>query len=262
MKVLEELFVVWQNPKMHEYFPVGLLRHLDDGGEEHYEFTYIKGASDAAGQGFEPFLAFPKLGKTYYSKDLFPFFTNRVLLPSRSDYKEFVSSLGLTAESSSPMQILARSGGRRATDSIEVFAPPLRDRAAGRNGLASYFFLAHGVRHMKNCAQQLAENLEYGDRLFIMHDLQNPADKDALTLRTEDYCCVGFLPRYLLVDFWELVKTNGAIEVTVTVEKLNPPPAPIQQRILCKLQAVPEEDFQPCSSDIYTPYVTSTSPRQ
>jgi len=260
VEVLERLFVVWQNPKMHEYFPVGLLQHLDDTGEEYYEFMYIKGASDAAKQGFEPFLAFPQLEETYRSKDLFPFFTNRVLLPSRSDYEGFVSSLGLTAEGSSPIQILARSGGRRATDSIEVFAPPLRDRAAGRNGLASYFFLAHGVRHMKDCAQQLAEKLECGDRLFIMHDLQNPADKDALTLRTEDYCCVGFLPRYLLADFWELVKTDGAIEVTV--EKLNPPPSPIQQRILCKLQAVPEEDFQPCSSDTYTPYVTHTSPRQ
>ena len=260
MKVLEQLFVAWQNPKNHSYFPVARLQHLDDAGEEHYEFTYIKGASEAAEQGFEPFLTFPQLGETYRSKDLFSFFTNRVLLPSRSDYEEFVLSLGLTAEDLSPIQILARSGGRRATDSIEVFAPPLRDSVAGRNHLASYFFLAHGVRHMKDCAQRFAETLKHGDRLFIMHDLQNPADRDALTLRTEDYCCVGFLPRYLLPDFWELVRTDVAIEVTV--EKLNPPPAPIQQRILCKLQAVPEEDFQPCSSDVYKPYVTHTSSRQ
>ena len=260
MKVLEELFVAWQNPKNHSYFPVGHLQHLDDAGEEYYEFTYIKGASEAAEQGFEPFLTFPQLGETYRSKDLFSFFTNRVLLPSRSDYEEFVSSLGLTAENPSPIQILARSGGRRATDSIEVFAPPLRDSVAGRNRLASYFFLAHGVRHMKDCAQRFAETLKHGDRLFIMHDLQNPADRDALTLRTEDYCCVGFLPRYLLADSWELLRTDGAIEVTV--ERLNPPPAPVQQRILCKLQAVPEEDFQPCSSDVYKPYVTHTSSRQ
>jgi hypothetical protein len=113
---------------------------------------------------------------------------------------------------------------------------------------------------MKDCAQRFAETLKHGDRLFTMHDLQNPADRDALTLRTEDYCCVGFLPRYLLPDFWELVRTDVAIEVTV--ERLNPPPAPVQQRILCKLQAVPEEDFQPCSSDVYKPYVAHTSSRQ
>jgi len=236
------------------YFPVGHLKHVSDEGEQYYEFTYIKGVSNAIEHNFEPFLAFPKFNETYRSKELFSFFRNRILPSSRSDYFEYVSNLGLPPENSSLIEILARSGGRRATDSVELFSLPRSNSVPGEKCLVNYFFLAHGLRHMRDCAQELAETLKCEDKLFIMHDLQNPVDKDALILRTEDYCCVGFLPRYLLTDFWEFLKTDDAIKVFV--EKLNPPPAPTQQRILCRLEAITKGDFRPCSSDVYRPFVS------
>ncbi len=252
MKVLEQLFVVWQNPKSYTYFPVGHLKLVSDGDEQYYEFLYIKGVSKAIKHNFEPFLAFPKVKDIYRSKELFPFFKNRILTRSRSDYNEFVSNLGLPPENSSLIEILARSGGRRATDSIELFSAPKSNSTSDEKCLVNYFFLAHGLHHMRDCAQELVETLTSKDKLFVMHDLQNPVDKDALILRTEDYCCVGFMPRYLLGDFWELLKTGDTINVFI--EKLNPPPAPTQQRILCRLEANVKGDFQPCSSDIYKPF--------
>ncbi|MBW7988953.1 MAG: DNA-binding protein [Planctomycetes bacterium] len=254
MKVLEQLFVVWQDPESCSYFPVGHLKHVSDKGEQYYEFTYIKGVRDAIKYSFKPFLAFPEYDETYLSKELFSFFKNRILSNSRSDYIEYVSNLGLSPDDSTPIEILARSGGRRMTDSVELFCPPKSKGVPSEGFLVNYFFLAHGLRHMRDCAQGLVETLESEARLFIMHDLQNPVDNEALILRTEDYCCVGFLPRYLLPDCWEFLKGSDAIKVFI--EKLNPPPAPIQQRILCRMEANTKEGFQPCSSYIYGPFVS------
>lgn len=195
MKVLEQLFIVWQDSKSYMYFPVGHLKHVSDEGEQYYEFTYIKGVLNATEHNFEPFLAFPEFKQTYRSKELFSFFRNRILPPSRSDYVEFVSNLGLSPDDSTLIEILARSGGRRVTDSVELFCPPKRNGVPSEGCLVNYFFLAHGLRQMRDCAQGLVETLKSEARLFIMHDLQNPVDKDALILRTEDYCCVGFLAR-------------------------------------------------------------------
>lgn len=251
MGKVDKLYVAWQDPIDRRYFPVGCLRCVGAGEARHYEFSYIKGAEKAGSYGFRPFLPFNDLEKTYRSATLFPFFANRLLPHSRKEYEEYTTSLGLSTDEASPMEILARSGGRRATDSVEVFAPPhVQKISNGRGRILDYFFLAHGLRHMRHYAQDLvAESLKKGDRLFIMHDLQNPVDCRALALRTADYCCVGFLPRYLVEDIWELLGKNEKIEITL--ERLNSPPVPIQQRMLCRLRTSVENDFTPCSSEAY-----------
>jgi len=257
MEILEQLFVVWQDHESCRYFPVGHLEHIDDGKMPYYKFTYIEGASEALEHNFDPFMSFPDLKETYFSQELFPFFANRLLPRSRKDYAEFITSLGLVADEASPIEILARSGGRRATDSVELFSLPRNDSTLqGEKRFVSYFFLLHGLSHMKACAQDLAKDLKPGDSLFCMHDFQNPVDTEALALRTKKYCCVGFLPRYLLVDFWELVKMEDA---RITVAKVNPSPAPIQQRILCEFRATPTPGFQPCASELYKPYAGNKS---
>jgi len=257
METLEQLFVVWQDSESCKYFPVGHLKYIDDGVKQYYQFVYIKGASEALEYNFDPFLAFPNLEEKYLSQELFPFFANRLLPRSRKDYNEYVESLELSPEHATPIEIMARSGGRRTTDSVEVFSPPSNGHtSSGERCFINYFFLAHGLRHMRACAQDLAKELKPGDQLFCMHDIQNPVDKHALALRTEEYCCIGFLPRYLLNDFWELIRMDG---VRVTVTRVNPSPAPVQQRLLCEFQATPTKDFQPCGSDLYRPYASSKS---
>ena len=108
---------------------------------------------------------------------------------------------------------------------------------------------------MPEFAGDLASQLSSGDRLYVMHDLQNPVDPRALLLRTEDNCPVGFLPRPLLDDTWELLDRKE--KVAVFVERVNPPPLPIQQRVLCKMQVTAPDDFSPCSGDACQPRVAS-----
>ncbi len=253
MGKVDRLYVAWQDPIDLRYFPVGCLRYVGTGEARHYEFSYIKGAEEGTKYGFRPFLSFDDMEKTYRSATLFPFFANRLLPHSRKEYEEYTTSLGLATEEASPMEILGRSGGRRATDSVELFSPPhIQETSNGGGRILDYYFLAHGLRHMRHCAQDLvAQSLKKGDPLFVIHDLQNPVDRRALVLRTADYCCVGFLPRYLVQDIWELLGKNGEIEIAI--ERLNFPPVPIQQRMLCKLRAKVDSEFTPCSSSVYRP---------
>lgn len=252
MKVAKELFVAWQEPKSSRYFPVGHLECISKDNREYYQYNYIKGVKKAQEFGFKPFLTFPNLSETYRSEELFSFFANRILSRSRKEYSDFVQSLGFSPDTASPIEILARSGGRRATDNVELFAPPQKNDTSDASGFIDYFFLVHGLRHMKDCAQKLTDSLKCGDRLFVMHDIQNPADPEAVVLRTADYCCVGFLPRYLVTDFWQHIE-NGK-NINVIVEKINPPPASAQQRILCKLHMIKRDGFESYSTEAYTPF--------
>jgi hypothetical protein len=258
MSTIDTLYVVWQDPHTGRYFLVGRLRAIGTSEEEVYEFAYTKGVLAARSSGFEPFLAFPDVGKEYFSTRLFPFFANRLLPLSREDYPESIERLGLSPDTASPIEVLARSGGRRATDSIELFAPPHSQESSDEQvRVLEYFFLVHGIRHMKDCARlMIGKNLHTGDSLFIVHDLQNRVDPKALVLRTSDYCCIGFIPRFLIGDVWALLENEE--QVTVTLEQLNPPPAPIQQRILCRLSAIVRNHFFPCSGEDFQPLVNES----
>lgn len=244
----DRLIVAWQDASSRKYLPVARLSRLVLQDKIIYEFVYIRGIDEAAKHGFKPFVAFPDSKEVYESSDLFPFFANRLVPRSRHDYKEFIESLGLDPSTASPFDILARSGGRRATDTVEVF--PFPSAGPGEEYMA-YFFLSHGLRHMPSYADDAAKNLSSGDRLWIMHDLQNPVDEKAIMLRTEGNCPVGFLPRFLLFDTWALLGSGE--KVKILVERVNPPPAPIQQRILCKMKARCPEGFTPFSDHMYDP---------
>jgi hypothetical protein len=68
--------------------------------------------------------SFPSLEGVYRSSFLLSLFSNRVMNHSREEYDEYVADLGLSPDQAEPFTVLARSGGRRSTDKLEVFAPP------------------------------------------------------------------------------------------------------------------------------------------
>jgi hypothetical protein len=87
-------------------------------------------------------------------------------------------------------------------------------------------------------------------------------------LRTEDRQIVGFCPRYLVQDLFELVSGCNRAEVSsacvapssrfphevrVVVEKVNPAPTPLQYRLLCKLTAQWQPNFHPFAGLEYQP---------
>ncbi len=254
---VNQLIVTWQDTDTKRYFPVAKLSLLEEAGESGYLFVYTKGFERAAEFGFRPFEAFPDVGYEYQGTELFPFFANRLIPESRKDRDEFVRCLGLDPDTASPLDVLARSGGRRATDSVEIIAFPEAD--ASVCNVLRYFFPSHGLRHMPDFAEDYAKDLRAESPLYLMHDMQNPVDPKALLLRTEDNCPVGFLPRYLLEDTWLLLNRDEDVKLEVFVEKVNPPPHPVQQRLLCKMIVKTASEFRPCSGGDYEPLLSSNS---
>ena len=120
-EITRALFVAWQNPETRRFYPVGRLAQVTgDTCDDCFEFVYIAAAREAEQQGFLPFLSFPELEELYRGRELFPMFANRILPTSRPDFSEYLEQLGLPPATSSPVQILSRSGGRRATDTLRA----------------------------------------------------------------------------------------------------------------------------------------------
>jgi len=220
------VFLAWQCPATRAIVPVG---RLIERARDNYEFGYIRSVQRAREKGFLPLVSFPELGVVYRSEELPPLFNNRVMRTSRPDYPAFVSELGLEKDSS-PLALMARSGGRRQTDELEVFAAP----EAGDDGVPRTSVLVRGVRHVPH-AEEAVVRLEVGARLSIMADLQNAHGRHALGLRTEKQEFVGYLPDYLAR---ELAHHDPAItrQLVVTVEKVNLPPVIVHHRLLCRIE--------------------------
>jgi hypothetical protein len=246
-QAIRAIFVAWQQPQSRQYYPIARL--VPDVGDEHdlFEFAYVQGAQDAITEGFQPFLAFPDLLGVYRSRELFPFFTNRLMSHKRPDFPDHVRRLGLDTQAD-PMLILARSGGTRATDSIELFALPVWDETIG---CYRAFFWMHGFRHLEPDNQTRVLALQPGDELLAQPEPTNAWDANAIRLLSPDGVFVGYVPRYLTSDAIHLL--SSCVEFHVVVEQVNQDPAPAQQRLLCRLDSCWPPDFEPCSQPAYRP---------
>jgi hypothetical protein len=139
---------------------------------------------------------------------------------------------------------LARTGGLRATDSLELF--PCPEPVEGKN--YEVYFFCRGLRHLHGESQERARRLNPGERLYLMQDLQNSHDSMAMLMRTGDpVTLVGYAPRYYSAEFTQLIKTTSADQVKVTVEQVNND-APIQYRVLCRLSSPWPANFSPCTN--------------
>jgi hypothetical protein len=244
------LFVAWFDPARRLVMPVGRLVRKRDAAGDLYEFSYIRGALEAQERGFLPFLAFPELRRLYRSRTLFPFFANRLMQPTRPDYGEYLRSLALEGESPDDLTILGRGGGRRETDRVEVIAAPSRDDLTGEY---TTHFLARGIQYFPSAEARILR-LAPGERLWWMLDAQNEVNPNAVALRTEDRCLVGYLPDYLVTDIVQLIARRAPMNVRV--ERVNPPPVPTHYRLLCKLTAAWPEGFEPLSGERFQPLAT------
>ena len=249
---MNTLFLAWQAPQSRRWYPIGRLDRT--GGV--YRFAYTEGVRAAQAESeFRPLVSFPDLHTVYQSDEIFPLFANRVLSPNRPDYGEFVEWLSLTEHEADPMAILARSGGHRSTDRLEIF--PCPSRADG--GPLRVHFFVHGLRHQTPQAQERVTRLEPGERLRLCWDQQNTRDDAARNLRTDevedgDMHYVGYLPRYLAHDVGRL--PIDADTPRVEVERVNPA-APIHFRLLCRMTADWPDGFEPFEAPEYRPLAAS-----
>jgi len=240
---MKALFVAWQDPDTRRWIPVGRLTH-EDGT---YKFTYTRGAKES--KNFVPFGRMTDRSAVYVSTELFPLFANRILPKSRPEYRDYLRWLGLDDKKTNELEVLARSGGQRATDTLEIIPCP---EPTSDNKYIVYFF-GHGTRHLSAKDEARVSTLQQGERLFLMRDVQNHADATAILMRTGDpVSVVGYCPRYFSAEFSTLLEKIAPKNVVVNVEQVNAD-APSQLRLLCRLEAPWPADFSPCSRGSYEP---------
>lgn len=244
------VFIAWRSgdETSGRWGPVARVDH----GPRGYRFVYTKGARTLP--DFQPFVGMPDLELVYESDELFPLLANRVLSKSRPEYEAYLTWGGFDpSKKPDPLALLAVTEGRRQTDSVEVFPCPQPDA----DGCYLNKFFLHGVRWMPPAAQERIACLQTGEKLGLMLDVLNPHDPHAVAVRTTDSIgrlLVGYVPRYLAYDVWELCAQCQPDFIDVQVERVNAG-APLQQRLLCRMNACWPKDFRPCSGEEFQPIV-------
>ncbi len=240
METNRTVYLAWQAPDTRDWHVVGFLTELPGPT---YEFGYTKGAEKST--KFMPFSGMDDLHRRYVSKTLFPLFHNRVLSPKRPEYPDFIQWLGLSSDDASPVAILERSGGLRATDQLQVF----KRFEIASDGKFEYTFFAHGLGYLPESAKNRVTNLVPAQRLFLCRDVQNEYDKNAIIIRAENPAeIVGYCPRYLVKTMLMLLE-QGETCVQVTVDALKDT-APENYKLLCKVKgAIDSKNVEQFMSD-------------
>jgi hypothetical protein len=240
------LFVAWRSrdESNEAWGPVGMLVH--DGGL--YRFCYTRGACTLS--GFWPFPGMDDLNQVYESEDLFPLFSSRLLSSTRPEYESYLRWGGFEAgKQPDPIAILGITGGIRQTDSIEVFPCPIREEFCG------YFnkFFLHGVSWMPPAAIERVNSMVAEEKLLLMPDPWNRFDHNAVAVRTDiERTLIGYVPRYLARDVRQLLSQCDPEYIDLFVDQLNSD-APLQQRVLCRMQSCWPDDFKPCHGEEFHP---------
>lgn len=225
------LIVAWQHPESRAIQPVAVL----DNEDGQFRFRYLERATSIA--DFRPFVGFPDLHRAYESPDLFPLFKQRVMNPRRPDYLRYVHSLDLPANAT-PWEQLARSGGQRVGDTIQLFPVP----SVAEDGSTSCCFLVHGVRHRESAdpaVRGVIDELEPGDALHLVPDPTNPKNPRAILVATGSSTAVGWVPDLLLEYTYALRAPN------LTVEHVNREAESSHFRLLARMSGTVAPDFRP-----------------
>ena len=222
-----------------------------------YTFAYLKGIHNQIGQ-VNPLPGMQELDQVYQSEHLFPFFENRLLSKKRKEYKDFLAWSGFSEGNVAPppLAILGITEGKKVTDSYEVFPCP---RQNNKDGMYEFQFFLHGLNHIPATSQEVALNLEQGNRLFLMADLQNAYNPAAMTLRTENSHLIGYLPNYLANEAYRLLKTCDPQSTYCTVSRVNLD-APMSFAVLCKLKACWSNGSSPFSDEAFQP-ISALAPK-
>lgn len=237
---MKSLYIAWQDPETRLWHTVGQLSKQNDS----YCFSYTRGA--LASPRFKYLGRMRDLHQRYVSHELFPLFSNRVLSRSRPEYPDYVRWLAVEPDQQhDPMQLLARSGGRRATDELCVYPKP----EANANGEIELFFFSNGLRYLDQADLARINCLKAGDRLSLRVEDDNVKDRFALRLETDELVKVGYCPRFLNRDLRRVLDQTN---VQLTIERLNID-APIQFRLLCRAAFALPVGFELFSGNEYLP---------
>jgi len=219
--------VVRQDRETRRFVVLGDLIAEADGT---FTFTYRPEAR--RDPEFRPVPGFPDPHLEYRSPELFPFFTNRVMSPRRPDFGSHLRAIGLDSHEATPVQMLVRTGGRRATDTYLVVPEPTVDT----DGTERRLFLATGIRHLPGAPERVS-TLSTGQELELRTDPTNEYDRDAILLDAASNEPVGFVPGYMCRYVRD--HRQAGRHVRVVVVQANGPDVPRHLQLLCRMEVIP-----------------------
>lgn len=219
------LILVWQNPVSRRFTKVGRIDALPD---QRFAFQYLPGASEDA--EFAPLDEYPQFGAVYVSDEVPAFFANRILSAERRGYDRYLEWLGISGldDADIPFEVLARTGGGRATDTFHVVDLPV----ARSDAFTSRFFVS-GIRYTPGVDRVLA-SIHDGSTLALALEESNEHNPRAVLVNTVDNQRVGYVPDWLCGDVHALIRDGWTI--TATAEHVNPD-APAHVKVLCRIDA-------------------------
>ncbi len=237
----DDLLVMWQHPVTREILPIG--RFWRRGAS--YIFAYTAAAADI--EGFRPLPGLDQLDRRYESERIPAVFDQRVMSSERSDYADYLGTIGLTA--ATPWEQIVESGGRRAGDTLQFMALP-----AVVGGRASARFLANGVSHIPEAARRLSDreilvtreqqeaalqSVKVGGSVGLEPEADNPQDPAAVLI-TVAGVPVGWVPRLLSAGVRELLH---AAPLEARVHRVNGVNAPFHLRLALDFDAPAPDGF-------------------
>jgi len=165
----------------------------------------------------------------FVSERLFPVFAQRIIGAHRVDRPENLASLGLSLDASD-LEILSRSEGARAVDSIRLTELP--ETSTGKIDLK---FFVHGVRYQANIESLLSE-LHVGDCVEFVRETENPFDEYATLINTQGKT-IGYVPSALSVLI------SAASDFRGYVSQVNPASFGSNLRVLIHVQGTVDPQF-------------------
>ena len=149
----------------------------------------------------------------------------------RENFSDYLESLDLPPEFREPVHILAVSGGRRRTDSLEVFPP------ASEGHFELSFFL-RGIRYCERIAK-----LQSGERVEFIRERKNTGTGlPALRVETLKGEAIGYTPNYMVSDF-QYIRENCYVPEDIAVARVNPE-NPLDSRVLLHVAGCWPEDYE------------------
>lgn len=223
--VRRSLLLVWQNPQSRRFLRMGRIDLLAHG---RFAFRYAQ--ESVSDPEFVPLVDYPDVAAVYLSDELPAFFANRVMSPDRPSYERYLAWLGVDQLESVdlPLEMLARTGGGKATDTFHLMDLPLE----ADHTFNSRFFVS-GVRHRTDIDATL-ERLHAGDPLVLKPDPENPGNSRAVLVSAVTGEHVGYVPDWLCDDVTRLLGEGW--NVSASVERVNPD-APDHVKLLCRIEA-------------------------
>jgi hypothetical protein len=225
------LVVTWQNPETRTYYRIGLLKH--DLPKDVYTFEYVAGIESV--EDFSPLVGLEKIDTVHVSAHLFPVFAERIMDRRRPSFDEWLRDLH-AEPFASPMEILARSNGKRGSDTLQLFAMPMDSG----DGVSRDKFFVHGIRHLDG-AEARIENIYPGEILDVVDDPANRVDQRALIVAANGEG-LGWVPGPLLGYVHSIRQTKDWACVALEV---NSESAGLHQRLLVEVRGsiLPDVDY-------------------